>query len=58
MNIFFIIVAASVGFLSLACAAFIWCVRNHQYDDVERSGQDIFFDPHEVKRSEQGRQHD
>lgn len=49
MSIFMVILCVSVGFLGLACTVFIWCVRNNQYDDVERSGQDIFFDQYDVK---------
>ena len=37
-----IVVSVSLGFCGLL--AFIWALRNHQFDDLEGDAERIFFD--------------
>lgn len=44
MSVFFAVIAVSVCLFIVASIAFVWSVRSNQYEDVERNGQDIFYD--------------
>ena len=44
MSAFYLAIFVSLIFLLIACCAFAWSVYNKQFDDLEKSGEDIFFD--------------
>jgi len=44
MNSLLILVPIALILTFVGIIAFIWAVRNGQYDDLERSGRDLLFD--------------
>jgi len=44
MNAIYALIPLSIILLALAIWAFNWAVKSKQFDDLERSGSDIFFD--------------
>ncbi len=44
MEIVFVLVPVSLVIVAGALYAFVWSVRNNQYEDLEKEGQRILFD--------------
>ena len=44
MTIYYFVISISFLVFVIASAVFVWSVSSNQYEDVERNGQDIFFD--------------
>lgn len=44
MNVIYALIPLSMVLLALAIWAFRWAVKSQQFDDLDRSGQDILFD--------------
>jgi cbb3-type cytochrome oxidase maturation protein len=44
MNSIFLLVPLGLGLLAVAVGAFIWAVRNEQFDDLDTPGVRILFD--------------
>lgn len=47
MSILFVLVPMAIVLMALAAGAFVWAVRNGQYDDLESPGTRILFDDDE-----------
>jgi cbb3-type cytochrome oxidase maturation protein len=47
MSILFVLVPMAIALMALAAGAFVWAVRNGQYDDLESPGTRILFDEDE-----------
>ncbi len=52
MEILFYLVPISVVLVLIALAAFVWSVRNGQYDDLDKEAQRILFEEHPVHEEE------
>jgi len=44
MEIVFILVPVSLVLMILACYAFVWSVRHHQFDNLDREAERILFE--------------
>jgi cbb3-type cytochrome oxidase maturation protein len=44
MEVFYIVIPVAVMMLGIVVCTFLWCVRDGQYDDLERQGSNILFD--------------
>ncbi|MBT8140261.1 MAG: cbb3-type cytochrome oxidase assembly protein CcoS [Gammaproteobacteria bacterium] len=40
----YLLLPVALLFVALAVALFLWAVRNHQFDDLEKEGQRILFE--------------
>ena len=62
MEILFLLVPLSLLLVALIAGIFIWAVKSGQYDDLDRSGQDILLDDDRIapdgKQTEQRQQND
>ena len=47
MSILFVLVPMAMVLMALAAGAFVWAVRNGQYDDLEGPASRILFDDEE-----------
>ena len=47
MEVLYIIVPFAVAFAGLAVVAFVWSVRNNQYDDLKGPAHKILMDENE-----------
>ena len=50
MTILLLLIPLSVLLLIIALAAFIWAVRNDQFEDLEAEGSRILFDDEPINR--------
>lgn len=44
MNSIFLLVPLGLGLLAIAIAAFVWAVRNEQFDDLDSPARRILLD--------------
>lgn len=44
MNSLFILIPVTFILLLVAIVAWLWCIRNEQFDDLESEGQRILFE--------------
>ena len=44
MNSIFLLIPLGLGLLAIAVAAFVWAVRNEQFDDLDAAAARILFD--------------
>lgn len=44
MTILLMLIPLGVALLALSVAAFVWAVRNGQFEDLEGEGERIFFE--------------
>lgn len=44
MDSLFILIPIAVVFVALGISAFVWAVKNHQYDDLDAAARSILFD--------------
>lgn len=53
MDIIYLLIPLALMLLALAIAAFLWAIRNGQFDDLEKEAHRILFEedtePHTVK---------
>ena len=47
MDIIYLLIPLALVLLGFAIAAFIWAVRNDQFDDLDREAQRILFEDEE-----------
>ena len=52
MNIFYLLIGVSLLAALIALAAFIWAVRNGQFDDDETPAIRILFDDDEIEKED------
>ena len=50
MTILLVLIPIGVLLLGVAIAAFVWAVRNDQFEDLESEGSRILFDEQELSR--------
>lgn len=58
MDIIFILIPVTLGFIITGVVLFFWSVKNGQYDDVDSPASRILFDedlPSQSKQSDQSR---
>lgn len=44
MNMLYILVPLALGVLVIAISAFLWAIRNRQFDDLESEGWSVVLD--------------
>lgn len=44
MSVIYILIPIAILFVFAAIGVFIWAVKNHQFDDLERHGASILFE--------------
>jgi cbb3-type cytochrome oxidase maturation protein len=49
MEILFILVPVSLVIVMISLAAFVWSVRNHQYDDLDKEAERILFEDEKLE---------
>lgn len=49
MNMLSFLIPISLGLGLLGLATFFWCLRNHQYEDVDGAAQRILYDEDKPK---------
>ncbi len=55
MDIIYLLIPLALVLLGFAIAAFIWAVRNDQFDDLDREAQRILFEDEQPKLTEKER---
>lgn len=53
MDIIYLLIPLALILLSLAVWAFIWAVRNDQFDDLDREAQRILFEEEKPQETDQ-----
>lgn len=51
MEVLFILILISMGFIVLIAAVLYWSIKSGQYDDVERQGHQILMDDDDTKQT-------
>lgn len=51
MEVLFILILISLGFIVLIAAVLYWSIKSGQYDDVERQGHQILMDDDDTKKT-------
>jgi len=49
MEVIFVLVPVSMIIVGIAVWAFIWSVRNEQFEDLEKEAHSILFEDNELK---------
>ena len=55
MTILLVLIPLGIVLLAVAIAAFVWAVRNGQFEDLEGEGERIFFDDEPLPKPPQRR---
>ena len=50
MEVLFILILISLGFIALIAALLYWSIKSGQYDDVERQGHQILMDDDDTQQ--------
>ncbi len=53
MEIIFLLILVSLGFIALLAAALYWAIHSGQFDDAEGQAHRILMDDDDVKQQEQ-----
>lgn len=48
MEVIYLLIPLSIALVVVIAGAFTWASRSGQFDDLERHGRDIFFEPEPV----------
>ncbi|MEQ8289075.1 MAG: cbb3-type cytochrome oxidase assembly protein CcoS [Gammaproteobacteria bacterium] len=51
MEVLFILILISLGFIFLIAAVLYWSIKSGQYDDVERQGHQILMDDDDTQKT-------
>lgn len=53
MEVVFVLIPISLVIIGVALWAFVWSVRNDQFEDLDKEAFSILFDDDEPKRNDQ-----